>query len=304
MLDRNDLSLVLAVRNKGRIAAAAEHLGVTPAAVTKRLAAIERTLSVRLFERTTRRMSASEEGELCATLAAQLLESFDNLEAQVAERSTKVAGPIRLLSNVGFGRAHIAPQVAAFQEKYPDVSVELHLTNLLPDLQAEGFDAAVWLWGPSTTRWVVMRLAQNQRVVVASPAYVKRHGPLHEPTDLAERACLVTAQRDIFDHLWRLQRIDARRRSKPVDVKVGGALRSNSGDVTREWALAGRGIALRPWWDVADHVRAGRLVDMLPGWAQLESDVQWVTPFRANVPRRVVLLRQWLQDAFARPSWM
>jgi LysR family transcriptional activator of dmlA len=310
MLDRGDLILVLAVRNHGRIAAAAEQLGVTAAAVTKRLASIERGLGVKLFQRTTRRMSASDEGELCATLATQLLDGFDDLEAQISAQSERVTGTIRLMSNAGFGRVHLAPQIAAFQAQYPQIAVELHLSNQLPDLQAEGFDAAVWLWGPPTTQWVVSKLASNHRIVVASPDYVRRHGRPKVPADLAQHQCLVMAQRDAFDRMWRLQQVAVPgpgkaggRRPPAVDVKVKGALRSNSGEVVRDWALGGYGISLRPLWDVAEQVRCGELVDMLPGWAQLESDVQWLAPFRANIPRRVVLLKQWLQQAFADPPW-
>jgi LysR family transcriptional regulator, transcriptional activator for dmlA len=306
MLDRCDLLLLLTVRSHGRIAAAAEQLGVTAAAVSKRLASIERGLGVKLFLRTTRRMSTSDEGELCATLAVHLLEGFEDLEAQVSARSERVSGTIRLASNAGFGRVHLAPQIAAFQAKYPQIAVELHLANVLPDLQAEGFDAAVWLWAPTSSQWVVSKLASNHRIVVASPQYVQRHGKPATPQDLAQHQCLVMAQRDAFDRMWRLQKVGARpdaSRQAAIDVKVKGSLRSNSGEVVRDWALQGQGIALRPMWDVAEHLRSGELVDMLPGYAQLESDVQWLAPFRANIPRRLVLLKQWLQEAFARPGW-
>ena len=306
MLDRADLILVLAVRNHGRIAAAAAQLGVTAAAVTKRLASIERTLGIKLFHRTTRRMSASEEGELCASLATQLLDGFDDLEVQVTAQNELVTGNIRLISNAGFGRVHLAPQIAAFHAQHPQIAVELHLSNQLTDLQADGFDAAVWLWGPPTTQWVVTKLAPNHRVVVASPDYVRRRGKPSVPADLAQHECLVMAQRDAFDRMWRLQWLRGRaggHRPAAVDVKIKGALRCNSGEVVRDWALAGCGLALRPLWDVTDQLRSGALVDMLPGYAQLESDVQWLAPFRANIPRRVVLLREWLQAAFAHPAW-
>lgn len=306
MLDRADLILVMAVHNHGRIAAAAEQLGVTAAAVTKRLASIERTLGVKLFHRTTRRMSASDEGELCAALATHLLDGFDDLEVQVSAQSERVTGKIRLMSNAGFGRVHMAPQIAAFHALHPQVAVELHLSNQLPDLQADGFDAAVWLWRPPTTQWVVTKLAPNHRVVVASPDYLRRHGKLRVPAEVAQHQCLVMTQRDAFDRMWRLERVRGSaegRRPPAVDVKVQGALRSNSGEVVRDWALGGYGLALRPLWDVTEHLRSGALVDMLPGYAQLESDVQWLAPFRANTPRRVVLLREWLQTAFAHPAW-
>ncbi len=293
MLDRGDLLLLLAVRSHGRIAGAAEQLGVTAAAVSKRLAAIERGLGVKLFLRTTRRMSASDEGELCATLAMHVLEGFEDLEAQVTARSERISGTIRLLSNAGFGRVHLAPQIAAFQAHYPQIAVELHLANVLPDLQAEGFDAAVWLWAPPTTQLVVAKLASNHRIVVASPSYVRRHGKPRTPRmDLARHQCLVMAQRDAFDRMWRLQKIG---RSEPVNRGQAGHRREDQGstahatrsEVVRDWALGGHGIALRPLWDVAEHVRSGALVDMLPGYAQFESDVKWLAPFRSNIPRRM-----------------
>ncbi|MDM0074803.1 LysR family transcriptional regulator [Variovorax sp. J2P1-59] len=304
MIDRNDLNLVLSVRNHGRIAAAAEHLGVTAAAVTKRLAAIEKRLGVKLFHRTTRRMSPSDEGELCVALAAELLERFEDLEAQVTARSQRPTGQIRLVANAGFGRVHLAPQIAAFHAAYPEISVELHLSNLLPDLLAEGFDAAIWLWEPTSTQWVVSKLAPNHRLVVAAPSYLKRHGHPQTPDDLSHHECIAMAQRDVFDRMWRLQRLDRRGgRDRVIEVKISGSLRSNSGEIVRDWAVSGSGIALRPLWDVTDLLRSGKLVNVLPNYAQLESDVQWIAPFRSHLPRRVTLLRQWLQDAFATPSW-
>ncbi len=303
MIDRDDLRVVLAIRNHGRIALAAEHLGVTAAAVTKRLGAIEKKLGVKLFQRTTRRMKTSDEGELCALLATDLLGRFDDLETQVTARSERPTGLIKLVSNTGFGRIHLAPQIVAFHARYPDIHVELHLSNQLPDLLAQGFDAAVWLWGPTSTQWVVSKLASNYRLVVASPSYVQRHGLPRTPADLEGHQCIAMAQRDVFNRLWRLQKLDPRVRTAPVDVKVTGALRSNSGEVCRDWAIAGCGVALRPSWDVTEHLRSGRLVDMLPGYAQLESDVQWIAPFKSNSPRRVTLLKQWLSAAFADPPW-
>ena len=200
----------------------------------------------------------------------------------------------------------MAPQIAAFHALHPQIAVELHLSNQLPDLQTDGFDAAVWLWGPPTAQWVVTKLAPNHRVVVASPDYVRRHGKPRVPAELAQHQCLVMAQRNAFDRMWRLQRLRGSvgdRRHAAVDVKIQGALRSNSGEVVRDWALGGYGVALRPMWDVNEQLRSGSLVDMLPGYAQLESDVQWLAPFRAHTPRRVVLLREWLQAAFAHPAW-
>jgi LysR family transcriptional regulator, transcriptional activator for dmlA len=303
MLERSDLVMVMSVRDHGRIAGAAEHLGISPAAVTKRLGAIEKKLGVKLFQRTTRRLSITDEGQLCVALAAQVLERFEDLEAQVTSRSQSALGRLRVVANPGFGRKHLAPCVARFQEEHGQIAVEVHLTNTLPDLQAEGFDAAVWLWGPVSQRWVSTKLASNHRVVVASPQYLRRHGAPSEPADLQRHQCITMTQRDRFGPMWRLQPLEPRARTGGVEVQVKGPLSTNFGSVALDWALAGRGIALRPLWEVADDLRSGQLVDVLPGLGQVDSDVQWLAPFRANPPRRLVLLKQWLRQAFARPPW-
>ena len=303
MIDRNDLNLILSVSRHGRISTAAEHLGVTATAVTKRLGAIEARLGVKLFQRTTRRMNTSDEGELCVALATELLERFEDLEARVTARNRRATGRVRLVANAGFGRVHVAPQVALCHAAYPEISVELHMANQLPDLLAEGFDAAIWLWEPPTTQWVVSKLAPNHRLVVAAPSYLKRHGSPQTPAELSQHECIAMAQRDVFDRMWRLQRLDKRGRNPVIEVKIQGSLRSNSGEIVRDWAVAGSGIALRPLWDVTQLLRSGKLVNVLPKYAQLDSDVQWIAPFRAHLPRRVSLLRQWLNDAFAVPPW-
>ena len=306
-MDRPDLELVLAIRQHGTLAAAARALGLAAPAATKRLAAIEARLGLRLFQRTTRRVSPTTEGETVCARASELLRGFEALESELRERRAEPSGPIRLAATFGFGRHWVGPALASFQQRHPGVSVQLQLTEQLPDLAVEGFDGAIWLWTAPAQRaseWVSRRLAPNQRVLVAAPAYLKAHGAPHTPQDLAQHACLVVREnggphQQRFDH-WRLHPSDA---TTPLHVQVGGPLSSNSGELVRDWCLAGHGIMLRSLWDIAPQLSSGELVRVLPGWSMPDADIHWLAPYRSQVPRRIRLLVEHLATAFKAEPW-
>ena len=180
----------------------------------------------------------------------------------------------------------------------------MHLHNRLPDLRAEGYDAALWLWPGKHDAYVVQTLAPHKRVLVAAPGYLRKHGQPQQPADLARHECLLMHERDMPAPIWRLQPDGARRKTAAVDVPVTGRLSSNSGELIRDWCLAGKGIALRPVWDVAEHLQRRRLQRVLPGWARLDADVQWIAPFRAHVPARVRLLQQFLKERLSAAPWL
>jgi LysR family transcriptional activator of dmlA len=254
-MERADLELVLAIRTQGSLAAAADSLGVAAPAVSKRLAALEATLGARLFQRTTRRVSPTAEGDAVCAHAVTLLQGFEALETELGERQSQPSGTIRLACTFGFGRLWLAPALADFQARHPRVSIQLQLTESLPDLLAQGFDAAVWLWSvqqPRAAQWVTRRLARNQRVLVAAPAYLKAHGAPAHPEALGQHSCLVVRENGSesgqrFDN-WQLVKD---RERKPTQVRVQGPLASNSGEVVRDWCLDNRGIMLRSLWDIA-----------------------------------------------------
>jgi LysR family transcriptional activator of dmlA len=212
-MDRSDLELVLAVRDGGSLTAAALSLDVAPPVVTKRLAALEAKLGQRLFQRTTRRVSPTAEGETVCERAQVLLQGFMALESELQERKAEPTGLIRLAATFGFGRLWLGPALAAFQERYPRIEIQLQLTEHLPDLAFEGFDGAIWLWsvqGRQAAQWVSRRLARNQRVLVASPRYIKQHGAPAGLEALQEHACLIVRENgnaagQRFD-IWQLHR--------------------------------------------------------------------------------------------------
>ena len=178
-MERSDLELVLAIRSRGSLAGAALALDVVPSVVTKRLGALEARLGQRLFERTTRRLSATAEGETVCQHAKGLLEGFAALENELGERQSELSGSVRLAGTFGFGRRWLGPALANFNQRHPGLEIQLQLVETLPDLGAEGFDGAVWLWAPQQRRagdWVSRRIARNQRVLAASPDYLARRG--------------------------------------------------------------------------------------------------------------------------------
>lgn len=302
-MERADLELVVAIRERGSLAAAALALGVSPPVVTKRLAALEAGLGQRLFLRTTRRVTPTAEGEVLGDHAARLLAGFRDAEEALRERRDEPAGPLRLVSTFGFGRLWVGPALHALRAQHPGLTVELHLTEQLPDLAAAGFDGAVWLWPAPPQRagqWVSRRLARNRRVLVASPAYLARRGLPRQPQDLAHHDCLTVRENDAHSDLWPLQR---ERDAEPLRIPVRGPMASNSGELVRDWCLAGAGIMLRSLWDVAPHLASGALVRVLPGWAMHDADVLWLAPWRAHWPRRVRVLVEHLTARFRAEPW-
>jgi LysR family transcriptional regulator, transcriptional activator for dmlA len=317
-MERSDLELVLAVRDNGSLAAAALSLNLAAPAVTKRLAALEARLGQRLFQRTTRRVSPTAEGEAVCASALPLLAGFKALEAQLQERHKQPTGRIRLAATFGFGRLWLGPALARFQALYPKVQVQLQLTEQLPDLAVDGFDGAIWLWsvhGAQAAQWVSRRLAFNQRVLAAAPAYLEQHGTPLGLADLQQHACLIARENGNSGNRahqpldeWQLvdQRLIKKRGaaiSAPSRIVVSGPLSSNSGELVRDWCLDGRGIMLRSLWDIAEQLASGQLVRVLPDWCMPDADIHWLAPHRPDAPRRIRLLIDFLVAEFASEPW-
>jgi DNA-binding transcriptional LysR family regulator len=306
-MDRGDLSLVLAIRDAGSLAGAAGALDVVPSVVTKRLGALEARLGQRLFDRTTRRLSVTAEGEAVCVHARALLEGFAALESELGERQNELAGTIRLAATFGFGRRWLGPALATFQQRHPGLQIDLMLTEQLPDLGAESYDGAVWLWAVQQRHaadWVSRRIARNQRVLAASPDYLERRGMPATVEALSAHDCLVARENGDASQrqhaLWTLRHA---RDGSTARVRVQGPLASNSGEMVRDWCLGGHGIMLRSLWDIAPQLATGQLVRLLPQYAMPDADIHWVAPWRPKTPRRVRLLVDHLAEHFRGEPW-
>lgn len=302
-MERADLELVLAIKSTGSLSQAAVRLRLSAPVVTKRLAALENQLGLKLFYRTTRRVAPTAEGDLLCERAVVLLDSFQQTEEALREQSNEPTGLIRLAATFGFGRIWLGPALAQYQSLYPKVRLEVQLTDTLPDLGSQGLDGAVWLWAMRTNRaaqWSAKLLAHNQRVLVAAPSYLRQQAALRTVDDLQQHQCLVVRESDDPSYTWQLSAAGERRVHAVV---VRGMLSSNSGELVRDWCLDGRGIMLRSLWDVAAQLASGKLVRVLPAYAMRDADIQWLAPYRAQTPKRVKLLRDFLAIKFKSRPW-
>lgn len=307
LMDRGDLALVLAIRDQGSLAGAADTLDVVPSVITKRLGALEARLGQRLFDRTTRRLSVTAEGEAVCLHAKTLLEGFAALESELGERQNELVGTIRLAATFGFGRRWLGPALATFQTRHPALQIELLLTEQLPDLGAEGYDGAIWLWAvqqPRAADWVTRRIARNQRVLAASPDYLARRGMPATVEALASHDCLAARENgEVNQRQFTLWSLRHSRDGSTARVRVQGRLASNSGEMVRDWCLAGHGVMLRSLWDIAPQLASGELIRVLPHYAMADADIHWVAPWRPKTPRRVRLLVDHLAEQFRAEPW-
>lgn len=278
---------------KANLSAAARELDITPPAVTRRLAQLEQRLGVRLVNRTTRTVSLTTEGEIYLEHAIKILADIREMEDQVASRRAAPKGLLRINATLGFGRTTIAPLVSEFARRYPDVKVQLQLTDRPINLVEEAFDLGIRFGELPDSRLSARKIMPNRRFLCASSAYLKAFGEPEKPEDLARHRCILHRQNDDAHGVWRLTK-----GRKTETVKVGGALSSNDGDVVLGWALDGHGILLRSEWDLAKYLGSGRLRLVLPEFKLTPADLFVFYPTRRNLPAKVRAFVDFLVEQF------
>jgi DNA-binding transcriptional LysR family regulator len=297
-MDRlSDLEFFVQLVKQGSLAALARELGVTPPAVTARLAQLEKRLGVRLLNRTTRRISVTHEGEVYLATGARLLAELQELEQAVSSSRAVPKGLLRVNATFGFGRRHIAPAVVEFARRYPEVEVQLELTDRSLNLADKAFDIGIWFGTIPDSRVVARRIVGNRRLLCAAPEYIRAHGMPSTPRDLQTHQCIVLRESDTAFGTWHFTR-----GSKQETVKVRGTLSTNDGETGVQWALAGFGILMRSEWDIHADIAAGRLVPVLKDWALPSADVFAVYPERTNLSAKVSAFIDFLVDWFQRDA--
>ncbi len=292
--DPDDLRVFVTVVRKAGFSVAAEELGASPAYVSKRIRLLEESLATKLLHRTTRRVAVTEEGERVFHWAQRILDDMDHLLQEVAVTRRQPRGLLRVSCSFGFGRNVVAPAMSELVEKFPALQVRLEVFDRLIDVAGEGFDLDVRVGDDIAPHLIARRLADNHRVLCAAPAYLERRGAPRAVSDLAAHDCLVIKERDHPFGVWKL-----RSGASDETVKVTGPLSANHGEIVVQWALDGRGIALRSLWDVGGHLRAGRLVQVLPEWRQ-DANVWAVYPTRLQLSAKVRVCVEFLQEYFRR----
>lgn len=281
-----DLGFFSTLAASGSLTAAAHELGLTPAAVSKRLAQMEQRAGVPLINRTTRRMMLTPEGEVYLEHARRILEELDELGELLGGAKKHPKGLLRVNATLGFGRSHIGPAISRFVVQYPQVSVQLQLSMTPPPLTDDSFDVCVRFGEPPDTRVIARRLAPNRRLLCASPAYLARRGMPTTPHDLAKHNCISIRQGDEVYGVWRLTNERGTSR-KTESVRVGGNLTTNDGEIAVKWALDGHGILMRAEWDINEYLADGRLLVVLPDYETPSADIYAVYAQRHQLSTRI-----------------
>ncbi|MGV7211539.1 LysR family transcriptional regulator [Oxalobacteraceae bacterium A2-2] len=269
------------VARLGSLAGAARALDLTPPAASKRLAALEARLGVRLLNRSTRSISLTSEGETYLKHASRILADIREMEDVLSHSRATPRGLLRVNATLGFGRTAIAPLVSAFAARYPEVEVQMDVTDRPVDLVDSGYDLAIRFGELPDQRLNARRILSNRRFLCASPGYLQRHGAPSSLADLARHRCIIHRQNDEAYGVWRFTHHD-----HSEVVKVHGALSSNDGDIVLGWALDGHGILIRSEWDLARYLDSGRLRIVLPEFTLPPADLYVYYPSQRNQTHR------------------
>jgi DNA-binding transcriptional LysR family regulator len=295
--DLEGLAIFAKVVDMRSFAGAASELNLSKATVSKAVSRLEARLGTRLFNRTSRRLALTDAGRQLSARAAHILAEAEAAEDDARAQSSTPRGRVRLAVPMSFGVLHVAPLIAEFLATYPEVSIELNLSDAIVDLIGEGYDAAIRIGALPDSSLVARRLCDTQRYLVGSPAYLKKHGRPNHPLQLADHACLGYTYA-IGPETWRFTTKDG----KSASVRPSGPLRVNNGDAMMPALIAGIGLGVLPEFIVREALADGRLQRLLPEWTLASGAVYWLTPPGGPRPKRVDILRDFLMSKLSSPA--
>jgi DNA-binding transcriptional LysR family regulator len=294
--DFEGLAIFAKVVEMRSFAGAAAELKVSKATVSKAVSRIEKRLGARLINRTSRRLALTDAGRQLAGRAAHILAQGEAAEDEALAQASAPRGLVRLAVPMSFGLLHIAPLLPEFLTGYPEVSVDLHLSDAMVDLVGEGFDAAIRIAALPDSSLVARRLCEMPRYLVGSPAYLNKHGRPKHPLHLAQHRCIGYSYTTTHE-TWRFTKD-----GKSATVRPSGPLRVNNGDAMMPALIAGVGLGILPEFILRGALAAGRLERLLPDWSLSAGAVYWVTPPGGPRPKRIEVLADFLVENLGRPT--
>jgi len=290
-----DLGVFAAVAEAGGFSAAARRLGVSKAMVSTAVGRLETRLGVRLFQRTTRRLSLTEDGAAALPHAQRALEAAQDAEDAATQSRATPRGTLKVNAPMSFGLLHIVPALGDFAQAFPDVKVDLVLDDRVVDLVAGAFDVAVRIGVLSDSGLIALRIGRNRSALVAHADYLTRAGTPQKPADLAGHA---TLSYSLGASDWVLQRGRC-----SETVKLRPVLQANSSLALQQAALQGLGIARLPLFVAGGDLAEGRLVPVLPDWHLPETPIHLVTPSREHLPRKTRAFIEFFRSRMDPPAW-
>jgi DNA-binding transcriptional LysR family regulator len=290
-----DLDIFARVARTGNMSAAGREMGLSPAVVSKRISLLEEEVGARLFQRTTRQLTLTETGEGYFKRVVDILNLVEEAQDFVSRRNTKARGLLKVTAPTSFSRLHIAPYLPEFLEKFPEIELDVHLTDDFVDIISRGFDVAIRIGELQDSSLVQKKLANDMRVIVAAPKYLEKFGAPAKLGDLDFHNCLSAGAQEF----WRLQGPDGEHA-----LRVKGNIRSNSAEFVREALMAGLGLGLRSVWDIGPELQRGDLKVVLPQYRGAEAvAIYAVYPCRDFMPTKVNALIDYLTNLYSSENY-
>lgn len=286
------------VAEEGSFAAAARVMGVSVPTVSRAVARLEERLGGRLFNRTSRQLALTEFGQSMAGKASEIYRQAQEVENEAHELSVQPRGQVRLAVPMSFGLRWVSPLLPALLRQFPELSVDLHLSDASVDVIAEGFDAALRIAALPDSSLVARRLCAVTQYLVASPAYLSQHGAPEHPRELSSRQCFSYAYR-ARSQVWRFTHTSG----VHEDIVPNGSLRVTNSDALLPALLDGLGISELPEFIAAEYLRDGRLIRLLDEWSMTQGGLYFVTPTTRSRPLKVRVLSDFFAQHLSEPEW-
>jgi len=292
----SDLDIFARVARTGNMSAAGREMGLSPAVVSKRVSLLEDRLGARLFQRTTRHLTLTETGDGYFKRVVDILSLVEEAEDFVSRRNTTPRGHLKVTAPTAFSRLHVMPHLPGFLNRYPEIDIDLHITDDMVDIIRENFDVAIRIGELEDSSLVAKKLAAEERLLCAAPAYIEAFGAPTSLDELERHNCLSAGALDV----WRLEGP-----TEPRHFRPKGTIRSNSSDIIREAVQAGIGISLLSTWDVGPSIKDGSLRVILPDYRGASADAIYaVYPSRDFMPSKVNVFIEFLTDLYGlEPYW-
>lgn len=293
----SDLEIFARVARTGNMSAAGREMSLSPAVVSKRISLLEERLGARLFQRTTRQLTLTETGEGYFKRVVDIIALFEEAEDFVSRRNTSPRGVLKVAAPTSFARLHISPHLPTFLERYPDIELDFQLNDDFVDIIRDGFDVAIRIGELADSSLVARKIATDDRVMCASPKYLRDNPAPQSLADLERHNCLLAGAQDS----WRLRDKDG----KEHQIRVHGNIQSNSADFIREALLLGLGLGFRSTWDIAPELERGDLQVVMPEYTgSSHFAVHAVYPCREFLPAKVHVFIDYLSELYGPdPYW-
>jgi DNA-binding transcriptional LysR family regulator len=288
------MAMFVRVVERGSFSAVARELGTTQPTVSKQIDALEKRLGGRLITRSTRQLSLTDEGQRYYRQCREILAAIDTAELSFQTGREAVAGPLRIASSVSFGRLQIAPRLQGFLSRYPEVTVDLLLSDQNVDLVSEGMDVAIRIGELKDSNLIARQIGLTRRLLVAAPDYLQRHGTPQTADELSGHNCVLFNLLEDFD-TWVFD-------GGQQHVRVRGNVRSNNSEAIRQMVLNGLGISLSPSWLYRQDLAAGRVVQLLPQLSPVALPIHALCPANRRQSARVRTFVEFLAEAFEKDT--